>query len=286
MEGCPKRKAEGQLGPHGGRRGPNPMTPHRTPRKAEKGGTMLPLQGPGPHVQGMPQKAQQTPSLHQGPDSHYPTNKRHHHRGSDHLPNRDGRRKSQPLSGGTERAERRRPGQSLEWSIHWTGGFLNCSTSTTWGRAKGLNRLYHNIQKINIPFTVCAERSMVEKALLDSGVMDNFIDHRTTERLGIQMEPLKQPIRLTNVNGTTNEAGRIEQYCEMTIQSGHQRHVTRFYKTSLGEDRIIFGYPWLRTFNPEVNWEKGKVNMPWPKAWAKRKGTSIALAEQIPNEYQ
>ncbi len=100
------------------------------------------------------------------------------------------------------------------------------------------------------------------------------------------MEPLKQPIRLTNVDGTTNEAGRIEKYCEMTIQSGHQRHITCFYETSLGEDRIIFGYPWLRTFNPQINWEKGKVTMPWPKAWAKSKKTSIALTEQIPGEYQ
>src|SRR6266403_483632 len=157
MEGCPKRKAEGQLGPHGGRRGPNPMTPHRTSRKAEKGGTMLPLQGPRPHVQGMPQKAQQTPSLHQSSGSHDPTNERHRHHGGNHLPNRDGRRKSQPLSGGTKGTERRHPRQSLERSVHQTGGFLNCSTSTTWGRAKGPNRLYHNIQKINIPFTVCVE---------------------------------------------------------------------------------------------------------------------------------
>src|SRR6266446_3708984 len=132
----------------------------------------------------------------------------------------------------------------------------------TWGRAKEPNRLYHNIQKINIPFTVCVEWSTVEKALLDSSVMDNFINNRTTERLGIQTEPLKQPIRLTNIDGTTNEAGRIERYCKMTIQSGHQRHVTCFYETSLGEDQIIFGYPWLRTFNPQIDWEKGKVSMP------------------------
>ncbi len=163
---------------------------------------------------------------------------------------------------------------------------MNCSTSTTWGRARGSNRLYHNIQKINIPFTVCVERSTVERALLDSGAMDNFIDHQTTERLGIQTKALTQPIRLTNVNGTTNQAGQIERYCEMTIQSGHQRYLTCFYETSLGEDRIIFGYPWLRTFNPQVDWEKGKVNMPWPKAWAKRRETSIASAELIPKEYQ
>ncbi len=127
---------------------------------------------------------------------------------------------------------------------------------------------------------------MVETALLDSGAMDNFIDHRTTKQLGIQTEALEQPIRLTNVDGTTNQAGRIERYCEMTIQSGHQRSLTRFYETSLGEDRIIFGYPWLRAFNPQIDWEKGKVEMPWPKAWAKKKETSIALAQRIPEEYQ
>ncbi len=71
----------------------------------------------------------------------------------------------------------------------------------------------------------------------------------------------------------------------MTIQSGHQRHITRFYETSLGEDRIIFGYPWLRTFNPQVDWEKGEVIMPWPKAWVKTT-TTIATAEQIPEEYR
>ncbi len=71
----------------------------------------------------------------------------------------------------------------------------------------------------------------------------------------------------------------------MAIQSGHQRHTTCFYETSLGEDQIIFGYPWLRTLNPLVDWEKGKVVMPWPKAWAKRKNTMIATAEQIPEEY-
>jgi len=83
----------------------------------------------------------------------------------------------------------------------------------------------------------------------------------------------------------TNEAGQIERYCKMTIQSGHQRHTTHFYKTSLGKDRIIFGYPWLRTFNPQIDWEKGKVTMPWPKAWVKR-STTIATAEQIPEEYR
>jgi len=34
-----------------------------------------------------------------------------------------------------------------------------------------------------------------------------------------------------------------------------------------------------------VDWEKGKVTMPWPKAWAWQKGTMIATAEEILFEY-
>src|SRR6266446_1664357 len=234
----------------------------------------------------MPKETQQTPPLYKGSSSDDATNRHHINHGSSHHPTQNRQRKSQSTGSRTKRAKRRHTGQSPEWSVRRTGGFLNCLTSTTWERAKEPNCLYHNIQKINIPFTVCAEWSTVKKALLDSGAMDNFIDHRTTERLKIQTKPLKQPIQLTNVDGTTNEAGRIERYCKMTIQSGHQRHVMRFYKTSLGEDHIIFSYLWLHTFNPQVDWKKGKVTMPWPKAWVRGESTSIALAEQIPKEYQ
>ena len=28
----------------------------------------------------------------------------------------------------------------------------------------------------------------------------------------------------------------------------------KFLIVNLGRDRIIFGYPWLREFNPEIDW--------------------------------
>src|SRR6266403_506469 len=142
----------------------------------------------------MPQEDQQTPPILKSTDGSNSTNSYHVNYGSSNHPNRNGRGEGQPTCGRTKRAERQCPGQSLEWGIRWTQGFLNCSTSTTWRRAKEPNCLYHNIQKINIPFTVCVKWSMVKKALLDSSVMDNFINHQTTKCLGIHMEPLKQPI--------------------------------------------------------------------------------------------
>src|SRR6266446_3614095 len=110
MEGRAERQTKGQLSPYGSRRGPDSTTPHRTPRETKEGGTMLPLRGTRTHGQRMSQKAQQTPPLHQSAERYDPTDKRHYHRGSNHLPNGDRRRKGQPTGSGTKRAKRRRPG--------------------------------------------------------------------------------------------------------------------------------------------------------------------------------
>jgi hypothetical protein len=42
-----------------------------------------------------------------------------------------------------------------------------------------------------------------------------------------------------------------------------------FYVTNLGTDCVLLGYPWLREFNPQINWTKGVV-----------KGGQVALKEQ------
>ena len=33
----------------------------------------------------------------------------------------------------------------------------------------------------------------------------------------------------------------------------------KFYLTNIGKERFILGYPFLHTFNPEINWEKGEL---------------------------
>ena len=33
----------------------------------------------------------------------------------------------------------------------------------------------------------------------------------------------------------------------------------KFFITSLGGDRTILGYPWLRTFTPSIDWKSGRV---------------------------
>ena len=98
-----------------------------------------------------------------------------------------------------------------------------------------------------------------ERALIDSGATDNFIDQRTAKRLHLTPRQLKQPRLLYNVDGTENLSGRVTSYCDLLITRGKDESVQRFFLANLGKDRIILGFPWLHHFNPQIDWSKGGV---------------------------
>jgi len=101
-----------------------------------------------------------------------------------------------------------------------------------------------------------------EKALVDSGAMENFINHQTVRRLKLETKKLKNSIPVRNIDGTQNRAGHITDFLELIITRGGKKVPARFYVTNLGDDRVILGYPWLRDFNPKINWTTGKLEGP------------------------
>src|SRR6266571_5470808 len=91
--------------------------------------------------------------------------------------------------------------------------------------------------------------------LLDSGATDNLIDRNLTKKLGLRTTPVK-PLRLVrNVDRSLNKDGTITEMCQLWIKRGEKEIAFQFFITSLGEDRIIFGYPWFEHENPEINWK-------------------------------
>jgi hypothetical protein len=144
---------------------------------------------------------------------------------------------------------------------HLGTGFLKCSMPAAKLRAistrtvyiRRLATLYTRIQF----HTACTKAD--EKALIDSGTTENFIDEETWTRLGIGRKALKQPLTIHNVDGTENRKGKLTHYCWLRIKKGEQEKLQRFFITSLGKDRIILGYPFLYEFNPRIDWRNGKV---------------------------
>jgi hypothetical protein len=97
------------------------------------------------------------------------------------------------------------------------------------------------------------------KALIDSSTTENFIDYRTAVRWRVNAKDLRRPRKVYNMDGTENQGGIISKSCVLRVQWGERQLAQRFYVTNLGQDCIILGYPWLWEFNPEIDWEEGRL---------------------------
>jgi hypothetical protein len=114
------------------------------------------------------------------------------------------------------------------------------------------------LQMMIAPVTFTSARvELKERALVDSGAMENLIDEKTWEQLKIGHKTLDKPTKVYNVIGMENKKGEVTHYCYLQIKFNEQDDVQRFYLTNLGGDCIIIGYSFLAKFNPQINWKEG-----------------------------
>jgi hypothetical protein len=99
----------------------------------------------------------------------------------------------------------------------------------------------------------------VEHALIDSGASHNFMDPKSAKQLRVKLTKMEEPVKVLNVDGSKNMARTIDTYVTILVKIGNDLRQLRFYLAELRTDRIIFSYPFLRTFNPMINWRTGKI---------------------------
>ena len=106
-----------------------------------------------------------------------------------------------------------------------------------------------------------SHEGIVVKALLDSGATGLFIDTTFAREKGFKIEKLKNPLLVRNVDGTVNVGGAITHQVECNMFfKGHMERA-RMDVYNLGKTEMILEMPWLAAHNPEINWEKGEVEM-------------------------
>jgi hypothetical protein len=96
-------------------------------------------------------------------------------------------------------------------------------------------------------------------ALTDSGAEGEFIDQNYARSLRIKQTALEEPIKVLNVDGTRNKQGTITHFTEIDLQIGNQIRKQRLYVTGLGKQKVILGFTWLRSANPDINWQTGEI---------------------------
>ena len=73
--------------------------------------------------------------------------------------------------------------------------------------------------------------------------------------------PLKNSIRLYNIDGSPNEAGSITHKVKLTLKVGQDKEKFDFYLTSLGLEKVILRLPWLRHCNSREDWQEGTMRL-------------------------
>jgi hypothetical protein len=77
--------------------------------------------------------------------------------------------------------------------------------------------------------------------------------------LGIGTKRLKKLRTVTNIDGTSNQAGQINQYANLQFNYNGKTKNLPIFVTNLGRDRIILGLPWFQEFKPTISWKRGEL---------------------------
>ena len=98
-------------------------------------------------------------------------------------------------------------------------------------------------------------------AMADSEATFLFIDHKFANKHQMSKGPLKNSIRLYNIDGSPNEAGSITHKVKLTLKVGQDKEKFDFYLTSLGLEKVILRLPWLRHCNSREDWQEGTMRL-------------------------
>ncbi|KAI2648041.1 Retrovirus-related Pol polyprotein from transposon 17.6 [Labeo rohita] len=97
-------------------------------------------------------------------------------------------------------------------------------------------------------------------AFVDSGVAGNFIDQAYAAQMGIVIEALSQPLKVTAIDGRPLTLSPITHRTqELTLIIENHSEVIRFYVTKIPSPAIILGHPWLVTHDPLISWTSRRI---------------------------
>src|SRR6266404_943817 len=113
--------------------------------------------------------------------------------------------------------------------------------------------------KVPVSFRTCYAMAN-KRILVDLGATDNFIHPKFVKHLHVGMQELDCSMKIWNIDGTTNRAGRLTHFVDLLVQTKGQEKKMRFLVMDLGVEDVILGYPWLATFEPQFSWKDATVD--------------------------
>jgi hypothetical protein len=94
---------------------------------------------------------------------------------------------------------------------------------------------------------------------LDCGATKCFISQQFVDEHKLGTRLMKNPQKLQNANGSPNAGGGLKYHTELKVLTGDNAHLLTFYIANMGDDDIVFGYPWFIATEAHPNWAKGTL---------------------------
>ena len=130
-----------------------------------------------------------------------------------------------------------------------------------------------------------------ERALIDSGATENFLDYQTIKRLDLGTKLLETPWPIINADGSPNGKGSLMRCTELMVTQNRKEALQWFFVADLGSNQMILGFPWLHKWNPDIDWRKWNIKggpistrTLWTLDWAKI-GLLSYQAQHIAHNY-
>ena len=119
-----------------------------------------------------------------------------------------------------------------------------------------------NERTMHIPIRLSNGTQIVETTtLVDCGATGNFIDVSLLCLLELPLEKLPNPIITNNVDGTANAKGTIQWKAHTDILFKERMEKLKLMVLSPGRRQIILGMPWLKKWNPTINWKRNMITL-------------------------
>jgi len=90
--------------------------------------------------------------------------------------------------------------------------------------------------------------------MVDSGASSQFIDLDFALNLNFPLVPKEKPEDLVLADGAQSIAGQITHTCTLKLAIDQHMEELTFQVTKLTSWNLIVGKPWLRRYNPTINW--------------------------------
>ena len=122
-----------------------------------------------------------------------------------------------------------------------------------------------NERTLRIPVKISVKNQIINTStIIDCGTTGNFINPGLTALTNFPLQRLERPVKAYNVDGTTNSKGNITWETHVDLRfPGHTENICLMV-LNLGWKQIILGMPWLKKWNPMINWITKQVTIPRP----------------------